>query len=177
MAKPYLWLKAVVPLFAVCVWFRGTGLANGSLGYLPTVGPVPVRFQPLLPAVPTAPWPPLRQQELPVTKTEAQMTNSPAAVASATGSTATAPLSSGTDAETSAAPPPSPQPDAITPFPVPASSLPSPATAGEVDPQALLTYLLSVSTNKPGVKVIMPAFIPPAPPAPFASSHATSETR
>ena len=71
MAKPYLWLKAVVPLFAVCVWFRGTGLANGSLGYLPTVGPVPVRFQPLLPAVPTAPWPPLRQQELPVTKTEA----------------------------------------------------------------------------------------------------------
>jgi hypothetical protein len=65
----------------------------------------------------------------------------------------------------------------IVPFPVPASSLPGSAAEGVVDPQVLLSYLLSISTNEPGAKVIMPIFVPPTPPAPSASSHATYESR
>jgi hypothetical protein len=65
----------------------------------------------------------------------------------------------------------------MNPFRVPTASFLAPATPGVADPQALLTYLLTVSTNDPGAKVIMPVFIPPAPPAPTASSHATYESQ
>jgi hypothetical protein len=34
-----------------------------------------------------------------------------------------------------------------------------------------------VSTNAPGVQVVMPIFVPPAPPLPSPASHATYESR
>ena len=177
MAKPFPWLKAVVLLIAVCALIKGAGLATGSPGYLPAVGPAPVRFQTALPGVPAVLWPPLRQPEMPAVKTETHMTNAPARGDSTPDSSTTAPPSSTTAAGSAAAPAPSPQPDVIIPFPVPAASLPGAAAEGVVDPQALLTYLLSISTNAPGAKVIMPVFVPPAPPGASASSHATYESR
>jgi hypothetical protein len=65
----------------------------------------------------------------------------------------------------------------VIPFALPAPSQPDQATDGVVDPQVLLNYLLSVSTNEPGAKVIMPVFIPAAPPQPYPSSHATYESK
>jgi hypothetical protein len=177
MAKRYPWLKAVVPLLAVCALINGAELATGSPGYLPTVGPVPVRFRTALPGVPAVRWPPLRQPEMPAVKTEALMTNAPAGLSSTPDFSTNALPSSTTAAGSAAAPAPSPQPDVIIPFPVPASSLPGTAAEGVVDPEALLTYLLSISTNAPGAKVIMPVFVPPAPPGASASSHATYESR
>jgi len=73
--------------------------------------------------------------------------------------------------------PSAPQPAEVIPFPIPASSQPGQVPEGIGDLQAQLNHLLSVSTNEPGTKVIMPVFVPPAPPAPFPSSHATYEAR
>jgi hypothetical protein len=177
MAKPYLWLKAAAPLLVVCALISGAGLTTASPGYLPTVGPVPVRFRTALPGVPAVQWPPLRQPEMPAVKTEALMTNAPAG-SSATPGISTNALPSSTTADgPAAAPALPPPPDVIIPFPVPALSRPGAAPEGVVDPEALLTYLLSISTNAPGAKVIMPVFIPPAPPGASAFSHATYESR
>ena len=59
---------------------------------------------------------------------------------------------------------------------LPEMTQPPAAFAPLADPQALLSYLLTVSTNEPGPKVIMPVFIPPTPPALFPSSHASYES-
>jgi hypothetical protein len=91
-------------------------------------------------------------------------TNAPAAVALSASSTAF-PLAPA---------------DPIMPFPVPDWAqpvAPPPPEGAGVDPQALLARLLTASTNDPGPRIIMPVFVPPPPPAPFPSSHATYESR
>jgi hypothetical protein len=69
-----------------------------------------------------------------------------------------------------------PPPGMVIPFPITALGQPDQATDAVVDPQALLNYLLSVSTNEPGAKVLMPVFVPPPPPLPYPASHATYES-
>ena len=174
MAKHSRWLKATVLLFAVCLLGKSPGLATGGLGYLPIVGPVPVRFQTPSPVVPVVLWPPLIQPEKQTV--EAQMTNAPSAEAPTIELPTNAILPSVTTADSPAAAPP-PQPAVVIPFPIPALSQPGQLPNGLVDLQAQLNYLLSVSTNEPGAKVIMPVFVPPAPPLPYPSSHASYESQ
>jgi hypothetical protein len=177
MAKHPRWPKAALALFAV--WLLGdcgAGSATAGTGYLPVVGPVPVRFQTPPAAVPVLLWPPLIQPEKQTAPVEAQMTNAPAAEAPVSESPTIAVPSSATAADSPAAPLP-PQPALVIPFPLPAVNQPNQEIDGIVDLQAQLNYLLSASTNEPGAKVIMPLFVPPAPPAPFPSSHATYESR
>ena len=173
MAKHYRWLKAAVPLFVVCLLGRDAGSATASPGYLPVVGPVPVWFQTPSRVVPVVLWPPLLQPEQPTVKSEAQMTNAPVAEAPRMES-----LTNAIPPSTTAAglPAISPPPEMIIPFSLPAPGQPGQAPDGVVDPQVLLNYLLSVSTNAPGAKVIMPVFIPPAPPLPYPTSPATYES-
>jgi hypothetical protein len=172
MAKHHLWLKAAVSLLAVCLLGRDAGSAMGSPGYLPAVGPVPVWFQTPSRVVPVVLWPPLLQPEQQTVKREAQMTNAPAVEAPRMESLTNALPPSTTAASLPAISPP----EMVIPFSLPAPSQPDQATDGVVDPQVLLNYLLSVSTNEPGAKVIMPVFVPPAPPLPYPTSHATYES-
>jgi len=90
------------------------------------------------------------------------------------------------ESATNAIPPPTavacspadpPPPDAVMPFPLPAGSALDQAKDGVADVQAQLRYLLSVSTNEPGTKVIMPEFAPPEPPLAYPASHAAYESR
>jgi hypothetical protein len=107
-------------------------------------------------------------------KSEAQMTNAPADETPRMESLTNAIPPSMIAASSPAALPP---PGMVIPFPLLALGQPDQATDGVDDPQAFLNYLLSVSTNEPGAKVLMPVFIPPAPPPPYPSSHATYESR
>ena len=175
MAKHHWWLKAAVALLAVCLLGRDAGSAMGGPGYLPAVGPAPVWFQTPSRVVPVVLWPPLLQPEQQTVKCEAQMTNAPAVEAPGMEPLTNAIPPSATAASSPAAPPL--PPEMVIPFALPARSQPNQATDGVVDPQVLLNYLLSVSTNEPGAKVIMPVFIPPAPPQPYPSSHATYESK
>ena len=104
------------------------------------------------------------------------MTNAPAAEAPTIELPTNAILPSVTTADSPAAAPP-PRPAVVIPFPIPALSQPGQLPNGLVDLQAQLNYLLSVSTNEPGAKVIMPVFVPPAPPLPYPSSHASYESQ
>jgi hypothetical protein len=174
MAKNYRWLKAAVALLAGCLLGRDAGSATGGPGYLPAVGPVPVWFQTASRVVPVVLWPPLLQPERQTVKVEPQMTNAAAVEAPRKESLTNAIPPVMIAASSPAAPPP---PGMVIPFPIPASSQPDQATDGVVDPRALLNSLLSVSTNEPGAKVLMPVFVPPAPPPPYPSSHATYESR
>ena len=151
MAKHYRWFKAAVPLLAVCLLGRDAGSASGSPGYLPALGPVPVRFQIPSPVMPLMLWPPLIQPEKPTVPGVAQRTSASAAEPPAIEP----PVMADPSSETIAGPL---------------------ATEGLVDLQTQLNYLLSVSTNAPGAKVLMPVFVPPAPPLPSPSSHATYES-
>ena len=172
MANPRWWLKAAVPLLGVCLLGRDAGSATGSPGYLPTVGPVPLRLQVPSRLAPTMLWPPLLAAQKQAVKSEAQLTNAPAIeVPEVSSLTNAIPLST-----TAASTPVAPPPDPVNLFPIPVPSPPEQPTDGVFDPQALLGYLLSVSTNEPGAKVIMPVFIPPAPPVTYPSSHATYES-
>ena len=86
------------------------------------------------------------------------------------------------DISISSAPPPQPQPvNPLMPFQGPGAEQSPPQPPGAGDPQNMLNSLLLVSPKNPGSKnpqVIMPAFIPPPPPAaPFPSSHATYEVK
>ena len=174
MAKHYQWLKAVVPLLAVFLLSRVAGSATGGPGYLPAIGPVPVRFQTTSRVVPVVLWPPLLQPERQTVKGEAQMTNAPAdetpRMEWLTNSIPPSMIAAGSPAAL-------PPPGMVIPFPLSAPGQPEQATDAVVDPQVLLNFLLSVSTNEPGAKVLMPAFVPPAPPPPYPSSHATYESR
>jgi hypothetical protein len=105
-----------------------------------------------------------------------QMTNAPAAEAPTIEAPTNAIPSSVTSAGSPADAPPL-QPAVVIPFPIPAQSQPGQVPDGLADLQAQLNYLLSVSTNEPGAKVIMPVFVPPAPPLPYPSSHASYESR
>jgi hypothetical protein len=174
MAKHHWWLKAAVSLLAVCLLSRDAGSAMGGPGYLPAVGPVPVWFRTPSRVVPVVLWPPLLQPEQQTVKREAQMTNAPAIEAPRMESLTNALPPSTTAASLPAISPP---PEMVIPFSLPAPSQPGQATDDVVDPQVLLNYLLSVSTNEPGAKVIMPVFIPPAPPLLYPSSHATYESQ
>ncbi len=107
-------------------------------------------------------------------KGEAQMTNAPAVEAPRMESLTNAIPPSIIAASSPADLPP---PGMVIPFPIPASSQPDQAMDGVVDPRALLNYLLSVSTNEAGAKLVMPVFVPPAAPLPSPSSHATYESR
>jgi hypothetical protein len=177
MAKHYRWPKAVLGLFAVCLLGDcGAGSATAGPGYLSRVGPVPVRFQTSPAVAPVVLWPPLIQPEKQTVPVDAQMTNAPAAEAPASEAPGVAVPPSATVPDAPAAPPP-PQPAMVIPFPLPALSQPDQVTGGVADLQAQINYLLSASTNEQGAKVIMPVFVPPAPPAPFPSSHATYESR
>jgi hypothetical protein len=189
MAKHSRWLRAAVPLLAVCLLGRDSGAATGSPGYLPVVGPAPVRLQ-AVSIVPTVLWPPLLQPEKQAVRSEpwppllqpekqalgeAQTTNAPAAEARVMESPANPipPSTTSTDAGAAELPPP----DLAIPFPLPAPNQPERVTISVVDPQVMLNYLLSVSTNEPAANVSMPLFVPAAPPVPFPSSHATYESR
>jgi hypothetical protein len=190
MAKHSWWLRAAVTLLAVCLLGGDPGAATAGPGYLPVVGPVPVRFQTPSPVVPVVLWPPLLQPEKQAVGSEAwppllqpdkqalgeaQTTNAPAAEALGmeSPSNPVAPSTTSTDAGAADLPPP----DLAIPFPLPAPNQPERMAIGMADPQVVLNYLLSASTNEPGAKVIMPIFVPPAPPVPFPSSHATYESR
>jgi len=174
MAKHSRWLRAAVALLAVGLLGRDPGSATGGPGYLPIVGPVPIRFQTPSPVVPVVLWPPLLQPEQQTVKREAQMTIAPAVEAPRMESlTNTIPPSMIAAGWPAALPPPG----MVIPFPLSAPGQPEQATDAVVDPQVLLNFLLSVSTNEPGAKVLMPAFVPPAPPPPYPSSHATYESR
>ena len=176
MIKHYPCLEAAILLLAVCMLGKSAGLASGSPGYLPVVGPAPVRFQTPSPVVPVALWPPLIQPEKLVLTAEAQMTNAPAAEALGIEPPTNAIPSAVTTAGSPGAAPPS-QATAVIPFPIPAPSQHGQVPDGLADLQAQLNYLLSVSTNEPGAKVIMPVFVPPAPPLPYPSSHASYESQ
>jgi hypothetical protein len=186
MAKLHRWPKAAVPLLAVCLLAADAGSATGGPGYLPAIGPVPVRFGEPSQVVPVVLWPPLLQPEQQTLKGEPQMTNAPAAQAPRMESLTNAIPLSMTTASPPAAPPPSdaappsdapPPPNIVNPFPIFAPSQPDQAADVMVDPKSLLDYLLSVSTNESGVKVLMPVFVPPVPPLPYPSSHASYESR
>jgi hypothetical protein len=177
MKKRYRWLEAAVPLLAV--WLlgdSGAGSAAGSPGYLREVGPVPVRFQTPSAAVPALFWPPLVQPEKQTVSVEVPMTNAPATEAPAIEPLVFAVPSPELAGGLAATPPP-PQPDMMMPFALPPPSQPDQVVDGLVDLQTRLNYLLSVSTNVSGARVIMPVFIPPAPPADNPSSRATYESR
>ena len=174
MAKHNQWLKAAVPLLAVFLLARDAGSATGGPGYLPAIGPVPVRFQKPSRVVPVVLWPPLFQPGQQTVKVEPQTTNAPAVETPTVESLTNAIPPPIITASSPAALPP---PGMVIPFPIPATSQPDPATDGVVDPQVMLNYLLSVSTNEPGAKVIMPVFVPSAPPLTYPSSHAAYESR
>jgi hypothetical protein len=118
----------------------------------------------------------LTQPEKQTVTVEAQITNAPAGEAPTIEPPTNAIPSSMTTAGSPAAAPP-PRPAAVIPFPIPAPSQPGQVSDGLVDLQARLNYLLSVSTNEPGAKIIMPVFVPPAPPLPYPSSHASYESQ
>jgi hypothetical protein len=176
MARLNQWVKATILLFACCLLFRvrGVGLSTESPGYLPVVGPVPVRFQIHAPVMPAVLWPPLIQPEKRMVANEVQLTNPPAAEAPATES----PAMTDPFVEAVAAPPATPPPPAmVIPFPIPAPIQSAQVTDRLIDLQTQLNYLLLVSTNEPGAKVIMPLFVPPPPPPNYPSSHATYESQ
>lgn len=163
-----------MPLLAICLLGWSIDSAPGGAGYLLAVGPAPVRFQTRSPQAPVVLWPPLLQPEQQTVNSEAQITNAPPAETAGLESPTNAIPASMTAANAPAAPPP---PIAVLPFPMRVFNQAKPATDSVVDPQALLTYLLTVSTNEPGTKIIMPLFVPPAPPSPYPSSHATYESQ
>jgi hypothetical protein len=174
MRKHYRWLESALVLLAYGLLGIEASSATGSPGYLPAVGVVPVRLQAPPTVVPIVLWPPLLQPEKLPIHSEVQMTNAPTVETPGMESSHTNPLPT---AAASSVDSPPPQPSMVTPFPLLEQVQSGPAEEKVLDPQALLNYLLSVSTNESGAKVIMPIFVPPAPPLPQPASHATYESR
>ena len=159
--------------FLTCLLASAAVSAAGT-GYLPDVGPVPIRFQTPSPPAPLFHWPPLVVLQTPAVKADAPATNAPVVeevrTAPSTNILASPPVAI---TSPSASPPPAAP---VIPFGLPAPTPALQPTEGPVDPQVLLNYLFSASTNDPGTRIVMPVFIPPPPPAAFPSSHATYES-
>jgi hypothetical protein len=172
MARRFPRFRAACLLLAIG-FLQGALAVSAGPGYLPAVGPVPVRFQAVNLAAPPFLWPPLVPSEPPAAKAEVPATNAPAAAVVPQAEWVTnappAPV-----VITSAPPPPAPAP--VSPFPLALPSQPEAMADGGLEAQASIHYLLTVSTNTSGTKIIMPGFVPPPPPA-FRASQATYESR
>lgn len=169
------WLDAAASLLVI--WLLGMSAlrASGREAYLPAVGPVPIRFQFPAPLVAIAFWPPLIKREHVALHPDQQLTNAP--VVDVMGPI---PLTNSVPEPTviTASPdiPPAP-PAPVVPFQMPGVNGPAQPPPGAIDPQTLLNSLLVTPTNDSGARVVMPLFVPPAPPQAFPSSHATYESR
>jgi hypothetical protein len=177
MIKHWSWFEAAALWLAACLW---AGSALGSPGYLPTTGPMPVRFQKAPVPVPPGQLPPLLQPEIQAPQNDGAGTNAPVpslpATDAETNSALHPPLS---DSAVSLPKPPepvAPPPSVAIPFSLPGPYGPPAAAEPPIDPVALLNQLLVLSTNGPGARFIMPVFIPPSPPAFSPSSHAVYES-
>jgi len=151
--------------------------ATAGEGYLPTVGPAPVRFEtPAPPAPVTVAFPPLVFIE-PRPLTDTNETVAPASPAESVPNLPGA-------APTEVTPPP---PAEVTIFVSPlgpleptgvaTNSLAAPAETEVIAPQMLLKYFMRpAGTNSAGVSIFAPVgFVPPQPLAP-PSSSATFQT-
>jgi len=175
--SPRSWFRPALLLISTCL---PAVLAAGGSAYLPAAGPAPVRFQTASRPAPEIRLPPLVLPQTQVAQNVAPVTNAPASdQAHTTVSTDTvqqAPASETAPPNPNPREPASSPPNVALPFSLPGPcQKPAPMQA-VVDPLNLLNYFLAVSTNELGAKVVMPVFIPPAPPSPAHSSHATYES-
>ena len=143
------------------------GAPAGQKGYLVLLGPAPLRFtvRPLprarveLPAL-TQPEPPLPAAAI---ESPTASTNQPALPATGqTNSTGTLPDQS-LRSEGPGLPLPEPQ-------------FQGPSVAGELNTDAVTSYLLPGATNAPIGRLPYPSFVPPLPPGQARSSQATYES-
>jgi hypothetical protein len=163
-------------LFALCLT-GGNVFSDYSKGpgYLPVVGPAPMRFQPAPQAMPALPWPSLLKSDPQPARDLAQDTNALAVAQSPAEPYTNAAPPAVITANAAANPAPVPPSTALVPLATTAPVYANPMAGGPMDLQALLSYL--GPTNRSAAQVIMPVFVPPQAPQYFPSSRATYESR
>ena len=165
MAKLLPWPEAAAIFISVAL-MAAIPATSLDRGYLPMVGPVPMRF--LSPVNRTSLLlPPL------IHKSSAESTNGaavdPAHRLDSTDVTALLPVPQGAEND-----PKLFDPDALL-WPDPPTT---PAEPGDTRySESVLQYLLPPSTNAPGARLALPIFVPPKSPVSTPSSHAIYEIR
>jgi|ERR1051325_4875282 hypothetical protein len=171
MIKRLSWLNAA-PLLVLCALTASAVTLARTTGYLPGLGPAPLRFRSPTPAVIPAPLPPLRPAAKEDSKPRMQSTNVTSEVLTPDESpldkTLGKSLRHGSEYLSSG--------EMVGPMLPPVTAQNESAGTAALSPESVLGYLMPLPTNAPAGALMAPIFVPPPPPRP-PDSRATYESR
>ena len=173
MEKRRPWLESVA-IAACCLVAADCAVANATGGYLRSLGPAPVRYQPRHPAPSgSTVLPSLLSLETTGSNAVETVTNSAPPNIPSIAPTNHVAVPPADETVPAASPDGADLSDTFPPGPL---MVPD-ATPQMINPDTILQYLAPVSTNATNQAVLVPVFVPPTPPPSTRSSHATYEVR
>ena len=167
MQKRQRWFEATWLALAVCGLAGSVAAAHSRAGYLPALGPAPLRFQPARLDLPVIP------------RRASQQSQTPGPTEQASVSASAVPMPGEELLTIHPLHPPEPvrEPDANSYVPPQAAPAASPAAVGTINPNSIGILLNPGATNAMPEQFLPYPFVPPPPPLPPPPSTATYEVR